>query len=216
MAGQLILSTSSFRYPKPVTRDPCPFMHVYFYCSEEPLNLQEDVVALAEGLEELGVPFHRNCNYWLKSTQPGDYLIKHDPEVTPSDCDAVVVSYAYTFFMRPKTFDVLRRPPPKDIFKKGRKYVTFYVDNHDGHKTVSWDPEYRQFDHILRSKLNRRAWHPANMRPWALGFTNRIVKATAGGLPFGERRKAVLLNFGASHPYAHGTRTLAAKTFLPQ
>ncbi|MBJ7326561.1 MAG: glycosyltransferase family 1 protein [Chthoniobacterales bacterium] len=191
-------------------------MHVYFYCSDEPFNLQEDVVALAEGMEELGVSFHGNCNYWLKSTKPGDYLIKHDPAISPDECDAVVVSYAYPFFMRPKTFDVMRRPLPDGLFKKGRKYVTVYVDNHDGHKTLSWDPEYRQFDHILRSKLNRRAWHPENMRPWVLGFTNRIAKATAGGLPFSKRRKAVLFNFGASHPYNHGTRTLAAKTFLPQ
>jgi hypothetical protein len=191
-------------------------MHIYFYCSDEPLNLQEDVVALAEGFEQLGVPFHGNCHYWRKSAEPGDYLIKHDPAITPDDCDVVIVSYAYTFFMRPKTFDVLRQPLPEGLFKKGRKYVTIYVDNHDGHRTVSWEPEYRQFDHILRSKLNRRAWHPENMRPWVLGFTNRIVKATADGLPFGERSKTVLVNFGASHPYGHGTRNLAAKKFLPQ
>lgn len=191
-------------------------MHIYFYCSEEPLNLQEDVVALAEGFEELGVPFHGNCNYWRKSTEPGDYLIKHDPAITPDDCDVVVVSYAYTFFMRPKTFDVLRRPLPEGLFKKGRNYVTVYVDNHDGHKTVSWEPEYRSFDLILRSKLNRRAWHPENMKPWVLGFTNRVVKATVDALPFPERKRTLLVNFGASHPYGHGVRTLAGKTFLPQ
>ncbi len=190
-------------------------MRIYFYCSDEPLNLQEDVVALAEGFQELGIPFHGSCNYWLKSVDPGDYLIKHDPEVQPGDCDVVVVSYAYTYFMRPKTFDVIRRPIPDAIVKKERNYVTVYCDNHDGHRTVSWEPEYRSFDIILRSKLNRRAWHPANMRPWVLGFTNRMLRATTGAPPFRERKCAVLVNFGASHPYGHGTRTEAARKFLP-
>jgi hypothetical protein len=191
-------------------------MRVYFYCSDEALNLQEDVVALAEGFQELGVPFHGSCNYWLQSTEPDDYLIKHDPQVGPEDCDLVIVSYAYTYFMRPVTFDLVRRPVPEAVRKKGRRYVTVYCDNHDGHQTVSWEPEYRSFDLILRSKLNRRAWHPENMKPWVLGFTNRVVKATSDALPFLERKRTVLVNFGASHPYGHGTRTLAATTFLPQ
>lgn len=191
-------------------------MRVYFYCRNEPFNLQEDVVTLAEGFQELGVPFHGNCNYWRQSVQPDDYLIKHDPEVSPDDCDVVVVSYTWANFMRPGTFDVLERPLPEELFKSGRKYITVCMDNHDGHRTVSWEPEYRNFDLILRSKLNRRAWHPENMKPWVLGFTNRILRATAGAPPLAERERKVLVNFGASHPYGHGTRTEAAKKFLPK
>lgn len=191
-------------------------MRVYFYCSDEAFNFQEDVVSLAEGLRELGVPFHGNSDYWLQSTKPGDYLIRHDPEVGPEDCDVVIVSYAYTYFMRPKTFDVVRRPVPEVVSKKGRHCFTVYCDNYDGHRTVSWQPEYRSFDLILRSKLNRRAWYPENMKPWVLGFTDRILRATVGSPPFAERARKVLVNFGASHPYGHGARTEAAKTFLPQ
>lgn len=191
-------------------------MRVYFYCRDEPFNLQEDVVAIAEGLKELGVPFHGSCNYWLQSTQPYDYLIKHDPDIGPDDCDVVVVSYTWSIFMRPGSFDFLERPLPDDLFKKGRRYATVCMDNHDGHRTVSWEPEYRKFDLILRSKLNCRAWHPENMRPWVLGFTNRIVEATSGAQAFSDRRRVVLMNFGASHPYGHGTRIEAAKVFLPR
>ncbi len=191
-------------------------MRVYFYCRDEPGVLQEDVVTLAEGLLELGVPFYGNCNYWQQSTDPGNYLIKHEPEIRPDDCDVVVVSYFWPFWIRMGDFKVFRNPLPEGLFKPGRKYRTVYMDNHDGHRTVSWEPEYRCFDLILRSKLNRRAWHPANIRPWVLGFTNRILRATAGALPFAQRDKKVLVNFGASHPYGHGTRTEAAKTFLPE
>jgi len=190
-------------------------MRVYFYCRNEPGNFQEDVITLAEGFQELGIPCSGNCNYWLQSTEPGDYLIKHDPEITPDDCDIVVVSYTWPHWIRPKTFDLVRRPLPEGLFKKGRRYVTVYMDSHDGHRTVSWEPEFREFDLILRSKLNKRAWHPENMKPWVLGFTKRILKAVEGQLPFEERRRVALVNFGASHPYPHGTRDEAARKFLP-
>ena len=46
----------------------------------------------AEGaLDALGVPHSANINYWLKSTTPADYLLRHDPRITPDDCDVVVV-----------------------------------------------------------------------------------------------------------------------------
>jgi hypothetical protein len=188
---------------------------IYFYCRNEPGNLQEDVISLAEGFSELGIPFHSSCDYWLRSTRPNDYLLKHDPAVRPDDCDIVIVSYTWPYWIRMNTFDLVRRPLPEGLFKKGRKYTTVYMDNHDGHRTVSWEEEYRQFDVILRSKLNRRTWHPSNMHPWAYGFNNRILDATSNALPFAARRKVLLVNFGASHPYPHGTRELARRTFEP-
>jgi hypothetical protein len=191
-------------------------MRVYFYCRNELGNPQEDVVVLAEGLKELGIPFSGSSNFWRQSTEIGDYLIKHDPGIRPDDCDIVVVSYTWPHWIRMKTFDLVRRPLPEGLFRKGRPYRTVYVDNHDGHRTVSWDPEFRQFDLILRSSLNKRAWHPDNMQPWVLGFTNRILKAVEGQLPFEERRRVALVNFGASHPYPHGTRDEAADKFLPE
>src|SRR5262249_8005446 len=78
------------------------------------------------------------------------------------------------------------------------------------------EPEYRQFDLILRSKLNPRAWHPDNMRPWAYGLTNRVIRATADAPPFNSRRKALLINFGASHPYPYRARALSRTRFEPK
>jgi hypothetical protein len=189
---------------------------VYFYCSDEPGNLQEDVVALAEGLRELGVPFHANCDYWQQSTTPGDILLRHDPQIGPDDCDIVVVASTWPLFVRMRTFDVVRRPLPDGLFKPGRRYVTVYVDNHDNHRTISWEPEFRQFDVILRSKANRRAWRPANLKPWVHGLTNRILNATADPLPFDKRHRVLLVNFGASHPFPHETRDFARRLFEPK
>lgn len=189
---------------------------VYFYCRDEEANLQEDVIALAEGLNALGVPHHANTNYWQQSTVPGDYLLRHDPVVTPDDCDIVVVSYTWPAWMHPDTYAVDRRPLPEGLFKRGRRYRTVYMDSHDGYRTVSWEPEFRAFDMILRAKMNRRAWHPANLRPWVLGLNNRIIDATANGRPFNDRHPSVLVNFGASHPYSHTVRDVAAQAVEPR
>jgi hypothetical protein len=189
---------------------------VYFFCRDEETNLQDDVVALAEGLNVLGIPHHANTNYWRPSTAPGDYLLRHDPTVTPDDCSLVVVSYTWPSWIHPRTYRVERRPLPEGLFKPGRRYRTVYMDNHDGYRTVSWEPEFRQFDLILRAKLNRRAWQPANMRPWVHGLNNRILDATANAQAYGDRSAKLLVNFGASHPYGHGTRDLAASVFEPR
>jgi hypothetical protein len=189
---------------------------VYFYCRSEEGNLQEDVIALAEGLLELGIPFSGNCDYWLRSTRPDDYLIRHDPDITPDDCDVVVVSYTWASWTRMGTFERVLRPLPAGLFKLGRRYRTVCMDSHDGHRTISWTPEFRQFDVILRAKLNQRAWHPSNLRPWVLGLNNRILEATKGGLPFAQRANRILINFGASHPFPHGTRKMAQARFEPQ
>jgi hypothetical protein len=53
------------------------------------------------------------------------------------------------------------------------------------------------------------------MRPWVLGFTRRILSATADAPAFEGKAAALLWNFGASHPYPHGVRTLAERKFLP-
>jgi hypothetical protein len=189
---------------------------IYFYCSDEPGNLQEDVIALAEGLRELGVPFHANCDYWLQSNKPDDYLFRRAPNLTADDCDIVVVSYTWVQWVRMGDFKLRRQPLPKGLFKPGRRYVTVAMDNGDGYRTTSWEDQFRPFDLILRSKFNNRAAAPANMRPWAYGLTNRIVEATGNPTPFAQRADSVLVNFNASHPYRYGARDLAARHFEPR
>jgi hypothetical protein len=188
---------------------------VYFFCSNEPgdLYLSEDVIALAEGFVELGIPFFANCNYWLQSTDPSDYLFKHTPNVGPDDCDIVVVNYRWPFWMNRETWSgTIRKPLPQEVLKKRRRFSTVYIDNCDGHQTYSWEEQFRSFDLILRSKLNARAWHPSNMKPWAIGLNKRIMKATAGALPFASRRRVLLVNYGPS-PWR--TRDLARKHVEP-
>jgi hypothetical protein len=188
---------------------------IYFYCCEDNEIFQDDIIPLAEGLEELGIPYFARANYWRRSTGEDDYLFRHTPHVRPEDCDVVVVPSTWFRWWRVGDPAVARRPFPDCIKKRGRNYLTVYVDFLDGNETVSWEPDFRHFDLILRAKLNSRIWHPSNLRASALGLSRRIINAGAAGLPFSQRRKAIFVSYNASHPFAHGSRTLAIKKLHP-
>lgn len=188
---------------------------IYFYNAGEPDNLQDDIIGLAEGLRELGVPYFARCNYWKTHPARDEWLFTASPEVSPLECDLVIYPSTYFFWIRMGSFTLHERPLPSELFQPGRRHRNVLLDFLDGHRTVSWRPEFRQFDLILRAKLNRRAWHPANLVPWAHHLSYRVLSHTADGLPFAERRPVCLVNFGASHPYPHGCREVAEKRFHP-
>jgi hypothetical protein len=188
---------------------------IYFHNAGEADNLQDDIIGLAEGLRSLGVPYHSRCNYWRLHPGRDEWLFTASPDVSPLDCDIVVFPCTYFYWIRMRTFELVERPLPPELFQPGRRHRNVLLDFLDGHRTISWRPEFRAFDLILRAKLNRRAWHPANLRPWTLNLSRRVIDHTAGGLPFAARRPVCLVNFGASHPYPHGSRELAEKRFHP-
>ena len=43
-----------------------------------------------------------------------------------------------------------------------------------------------------------------------------MIEATAGGIPFSERTRALLVNYGASHPFSYGARELAKRILQPR
>jgi hypothetical protein len=188
---------------------------IYFYNSGEPENLQDDIIALAEGFRALGIPYHSRCNYWRLHPDRDDWLFTASPDVSPLDCDVVVYPCTYFYWIAMGTFKLQERPLPREMFQTGRRHRNVLCDFLDGHRTISWRPEFRSFDLILRAKLNRRAWHPGNMQPWTLSLSNRVIEHTAGGPEFSQRRPVCLVNFGGSHPYPHGSRDRAEKCFHP-
>jgi hypothetical protein len=186
---------------------------VFFYVCPEPNNLQDDIIILAEGLRALGLPYYASADYWRQSPEPGDFLFRRTSEVRPDDCDVVVLPYTWFNWVLLGAPAALRREVPEGLFRPGRRYRTVYMDTNDGLRTVSWEPGFRKFDVILRTKFLRRAWSPSNLRPWVLGLSDRMLRMTGGGAPFPNRRRALLVNFGASHAFPHGARVRSHERF---
>jgi hypothetical protein len=191
-------------------------MRVYFYACEESDNYQNDLVQLAEGLEDLGVEMHSRCDYWQKTPKEGDYLLRRS-DAQPEDCDVVVVPYRWFRWIRIGDPEVRSRAMPREItIPRGkRRYVTVYLDDNDGYATPSLASEFRVFDLVLRTKFNRRTWNPPNFRPWAIGLERRVIAATDHAPAFAARRPAIYVNYNASHPFMHSSRKKAITHLHP-
>ena len=191
---------------------------VYFFVSPERDNYQNDAIQLAEGLRELGVEFHGHADYWQQSPDPQDFLFRKSEGIAPEDCDVVVVPYRW-FSWRSMTGGSERRLPMPDCIRvprDRRRYRTVYLDDNDGYATPALDPDFLNFDLVLRTKLNRRTVNPPNFRPWAIGLENRVLRATENPPPFAERRRAIYVNYNASHRFLHTSRQRALEQLHPR
>ena len=166
----------------------------------EEAGYQHCLVALAEGLRSLGLPFGANRDYWKEE---GGWLFRGDTALRPEDCDVLVTSDEYSL-----SGGVV----PAGLLGGGRRSV--FVDASDGWRTKAEAPEYRRFDLVLRTHCNRHYRYPGNVRPWAFGLTERIVAACGGdggNAPgFSERAPKALVNFRVGHPVRR-----AAEAFAP-
>jgi hypothetical protein len=170
------------------------YIKIYFHCfpqgKPEKTAYQHGMVCLAEGFELLGVKFYSDRNYWKKSLQKNDYLFKHNPDVKPDDCDIVITGHDWIAY---------GRKLPEGLLRRNRKYRAVYMDESDGQPTFSWYKEARKFDVILRSHYNLKLNNPSNMKPWAFGLSDRIIRYTENSLERIERKKTVLINFRSDH-----------------
>jgi len=187
-------------------------MHIYFFNSAVPELYQNDIIPIAEGLKELGYSFHARHDYWFE--QPGDEkpLFQAAPEVVPEECDLVIGSFM--LFGVSKCDQRAEQEKFLSLLgKRSAKTKVVFIDDSDGYTTPSWRPEFRACDLICRTKYNTRAYAPPNAVPWAIGLTNRTLRMAASVAEPDQRRKAVYVNYGASHAFEHTTR-LKAKTLL--
>jgi hypothetical protein len=174
-------------------------MKFYFFLRPqgpaEESGYQHCMIALAEGLRELGVAYYSNISYWKESK---GNLFEETDDAKPEDCDVVVTSDEY-----PGTI-------PGELFESGRK--TVFVDSSDGWRTRTETDAYRKFDLVLRTHLSSRYRYPKNVHPWAFGLTRRILEACSKPQPFHQREARMLVNFRVFHP----VRRAASELVLPR
>lgn len=178
---------------------------IYFFCCNEPDNYQDDIIPIAEGLQELGIPFYSNCNYWLQSTRPNDYLFKKNPDIKFQDCDIVVFPCNWFNWVRIGKA-TKRRGFPEGIFDKKRKYKLIAFDFSDGYQSPFWEASFREFDLILRIQYNKRCHWPSNFKPWGRGLLKRALNEISNVKDFENRSNEILVNYYASHSFEHSSR----------
>ncbi|BAZ27754.1 hypothetical protein NIES4074_01820 [Cylindrospermum sp. NIES-4074] len=183
---------------------------IYFYCDpREELSagdkFQHLLVCLAEGFQELGIPFFSNVNYWQTSPEPDHYLIKHDPEITPDDCSIVILTNSWYH---------IYHPLPENLFHPQRKYVTVYLDGEDDDKTYANRPEFKQFDFIFRTHFNSKLNYGENFYPWVFGLSNRILQELNDVPAFSEKKRQILVNF-RHWKSGHPVRNISCSEFIP-
>jgi hypothetical protein len=180
---------------------------VFFYCAPSGIPdskktvYQHVLVALAEGLKELGVPFYANRDFWKPQIEENDYLFQLNSAVTPDDCSVVVIHTAWF---------TAGLPMPEDLFHHERRYITVYFESEADAKHA-WNDEFRQFDLIFRCHYNSRFKYPSNFHPWAFGLSNRILHELVQIPIFSERNSSILVNFRIKHPI----RNLVQEQLLP-
>lgn len=162
-----------------------------FFELQEPVppgySFQHLAICLAEGLEQLGIPFCGNVDYWKKPD--GGWLIAKG-EMSPDDV-LVVSSEILT-----------HRPFPDSFFTSNcRKRVCLYDSDFDH------CAHYGRFDAIL--KCHYGPGLPGNCEPWAFGLSRRMLEHCA---PQEDRRWEVAVNWRMSHPI----RTWAEDVLFPR
>ena len=163
---------------------------------------QHRSIALAEGLRSLGVPVFANINYWRLGQGSAETLFHDEPSVRPQDCDVVVAEHVY--------YDA-ERGFPDAFFSPRRSYRTVFIDAADGWRTASM-PSYRKgIDLVLRCHYNSRFEYGTNVRPWAFGLSERILREVEDPTGHERRKKTLLCNHRAPHP----VRRLAEERFIP-
>ncbi len=142
-------------------------------------------------MRELGIQYYASCNYWLNSTDAEDYLLRENKDVEPDDCDVVVVESSY----------IAVKGLPGTISSKKRRFIAVLIDNADGVRTLSHSKISRKFDIVLRTHYNvNDVYASDNVKPWAFGLSNRILRELETVSEWSERNKKILVSYGCMHP----------------
>jgi len=169
---------------------------------------QDLIINIATGMQELGIEYYASNDYW-RMTPGSDFLLKSDADVSHHDCDVVVIERQWY-----EKHGCL----PEDLFAANRQYKTVYLDCEDGIagiRSASWQPEFRQFDYILRPHYTTHTKYPDNVYPWAFGLSARVIQELDNPILFAAKQPSVLVNF-RHKKFTHSLRRYVQKAFVPQ
>lgn len=125
-----------------------------------------EIIAVAEGFRDSGHTIFGNANYWWQP-ETNSYLINGDLE--NNDYDIAIYDYRYVTSFAHLLF---RKGYPN--FDKSRIHIL--IDRNDWVQPIWWNnPHYNVFDIIFAGNLYQSINYAENIKPWAIGLTNRII-----------------------------------------
>lgn len=150
-----------------------------------------EMIALAEGFQELGHQVVGNCNYWWQP-EFNSFLINE--ELDCIDFDLAIYDYRYVTSFAHLLF---RKGYPN--FDKTKKHIL--VDRNDWLKPIWWkNKDYEIFDFIFAGNIYSNITYADNIKPWAIGLTNRIIKTIDKFYKSDNNRENVIgCNFRIDH-----------------
>lgn len=124
-----------------------------------------EMISAAEGFEALGFKVIANADYWW-IPEENRFLLNGTKS---KEFDIAIYDYRYV-----KSFEHLLFRKGYPNFDKGKKHVL--LDRNDWISPIWWkNPHYDIFDLILAGNLFQSIHYPRNVRPSAIGLTNRIM-----------------------------------------
>lgn len=126
-----------------------------------------EIIAVAEGFKELGYTVVGNADYWFVPEE-NKFLI---PFEEGNDFDIAIYDYRYVTSFAHLLF---RKGYPN--FDKTKKHIL--VDRNDWISPIWADNKhYDIFDLVFAGNLYTTENYAKNIRPWAIGLTNRIIRS---------------------------------------
>jgi hypothetical protein len=171
-------------------------MEIFFYLNSKVEHAIHSFVCLAEGFAEIGegIKSYSNFDHCRLNAEGTDYLIKYDKRHPMENADIV--------FIHNSLYQSLPTHMADDILtamnRQSRKYITVFIDDHDGLKTPGFRNGARLCDLVLKSHYNLKYKYPENFRPWQFGLCNRIINAVSP-IPYRERIPQIVVNFRVKH-----------------
>ena len=199
-------------------------LKIYFYCFSPTLNgygdyasgyhyYQHGTVCLGEGLKALNIEFYANVNFWLPSPEES-YLFRYDPNVTPDDCDLVIINESW--WERHSQF-ANSLCNIQHLLRKDRPHQTILLDlSDDTPRKNLLESSLGRFDHCFKSHLTKSTPIFPNTHSFPFGLSERILKEVEDLLPFNQRNHNLLVNSRGFHYGNHSLRNYIQTHFLPK
>ena len=150
-----------------------------------------EMIALAEGFEELNHIVIGNCNYWWQP-EKNSFLINE--AIEDNSFDIAIYDYRYV-----TSFDHLLFRKGYPNFDQSKKHIL--VDRNDWLQPIWWkNKHYDIFDFIFAGNLYSNINYAKNIRPWAIGLTKRIMNTIDKYYQNGSKREELVgYNFRVNH-----------------